>query len=250
MMSTLDPDARQHQQALQSTTQAFIKLMKSDNYNKSHYWGYIKDMKFLLDAHVLQLQGRESKDVVKMIKAMIHDPECKYLHPSESTKASSSDEGMPQEFVTPSEVDIMAEFPRDMLTHEVRTNILNTIEHMGASHNEAAVAMRCMKKLITTIPVSAFCLMLQAMVQPHIMIQCQQLCHVKSGEEEKHHTASLVDMVPDGHMSQNLPNPVRTLAVILHYQVKNKVGIKVSIAQKAKLFGTQEKPFCQVLKGI
>ena len=172
MMSTLDPDARQHQQALQSTTQAFIKLMKSDNYNKSHYWDYIKDMKFLLDAHVLQLQGCELKDVVKMIKLMIHDPECKYLHPSESTEASSSDEGMPQEFATPSEADIMAEFLRDMLTPEVRTNISNAIEHMEASHNEAAEVMRCMKKLITTIPVSAFHLMLQAMVQPHIMIQC------------------------------------------------------------------------------
>ena len=57
-------------------------------------------------------------------------------------------------------------------------------------------------------------------------------------------------MVPDGLKSQNMPNPVRTLAAILHYQVKNKVGIKVSIAQAAKLFGTQEKPFHQALKGV
>ena len=128
-------------------------------------------MKFLLDTHVLQLQGCELKDVVKMIKLTIHDPECKYLHPSESTKASSSNEGMPQEFYTPSEVDIMAEFLRDMLISEVGTNILNAIEHIEVSHNEVAEVMRCMKKLITTIPVSAFCLMLQAMVQPHMMIQ-------------------------------------------------------------------------------
>ena len=171
MTSTLDPDARQHQQVLQSTTQAFIKLMKSDNHNKLHYWDYIKDMKFLLDTHVLQLQGHEVKDVVKMIKPTIHNPECKYLHPGESTEASSNDEGMPQEFDTPSEADIMAEFLRDMLTPEVRTNILNAIEHVEASHNEAAEVMRCMKKLITTIPVSAFHLMLQAMVQPCIIIQ-------------------------------------------------------------------------------
>ena len=65
-----------------------------------------------------------------------------------------------------------------------------------------------------------------------------------------HCTVSLVDMVPDGLKSQNLPSPVRTLAVILHYQVKNEVGIKVSIAQTAKLFGTQEKPFHQSLKGV
>ena len=119
---------------------------------------------------MFQLQGHESKDVVKMIKPTIHDPECRYLHPSEGTKASSSDEGMPQEFDTPSEANIMAEFLRDKLTPEVRTNILNVIEHMEASHNEAAKVMRCIKKLITTIPVGAFNLMLQAMVQPCIMI--------------------------------------------------------------------------------
>ena len=50
--------------------------------------------------------------------------------------------------------------------------------------------------------------------------------------------------------SQNLPVPVQTLAVILHYQVKNEAGIKVSIAQTAKLFATQEKPFHQALKGV
>ena len=55
-------------------------------------------------------------------------------------------------------------------------------------------------------------------------------------------------MVPDGCKSQNLLNPVQTLAVILHYQVKNGAGIKVSIAQRAKLFGSQEKLFHQALK--
>ena len=43
----------------------------------------------------------------------------------------------------------MAELLRDMLTPEVRPNILNTTEHIEASHNEAAEAVRCMKKLIT-----------------------------------------------------------------------------------------------------
>ena len=57
-------------------------------------------------------------------------------------------------------------------------------------------------------------------------------------------------MVPDGSKSQNLPVPVQTLAAILHYQVKNEAGIKVSIAQTAKLFATQEKPFHQALKGV
>ena len=38
--------------------------------------------------------------------------------------------------------------------------------------------------------------------------------------------------------------------MILHYQVKNEAGIKVSIAHTAKLFATQEKLFCQALKGV
>ena len=121
--------------------------MKSDNYDKLHYWDYIKDIKFLLDSHVPQLQGWEPKDVVKMIKTMVQDPKCKYLHPSESTEAISSDDGMPQKFDTLSEADIMAEFPQDMLTPEVRTNILNMIEHVEAPHPESAEAMQCMKKL-------------------------------------------------------------------------------------------------------
>ena len=147
--------------------------MKSDSHDKSQYWDYVKDIKSLLDSHVPQLQGREPKDIVKMIKTTIQDPECKYLLPSESTEASSSDEGMPQRFDTLSEANIMAKFSKDMLTPEVRLNILNVIEHMEASHTEAAEAMQCMKKLITTILVGAFCLMLQVMVQPCIMIQHQ-----------------------------------------------------------------------------
>ena len=57
-------------------------------------------------------------------------------------------------------------------------------------------------------------------------------------------------MVPDGQLSQNLPNAVRTLCAILHYQLKNETGIKVSIMATSKLFGIQEKPLCQALKGV
>ena len=145
-MSTLDPDAKKHQHALQSTMQAFIRLMNSDDHNESHCWEYIKDMKLLLDSHVPQLQGCELKDVVKMIKPTIHDPECKFLHPTEITEESNSNEGMPQEFDILSEADIMAEFPEEMLTPEVRNNIVNIINHMEASHNEAAESMKCMKE--------------------------------------------------------------------------------------------------------
>ena len=91
----------------------------------------------------------EDEDVMKKT---IWDPDCKYLHPSESTEASSSDEGMPQKFDTLSEADIMAEFPQVMLTPEVRSNISNALKHTEASHSEAAEVMQSMKKLITTIP--------------------------------------------------------------------------------------------------
>ena len=57
-------------------------------------------------------------------------------------------------------------------------------------------------------------------------------------------------MVPDGQLPQNLPNPVRTLAAILHYQLKNETGIKVSIMATSNLFGTQEKLLHQALKGV
>ena len=57
-------------------------------------------------------------------------------------------------------------------------------------------------------------------------------------------------MVPDGQLSQNLLNPFRTLAVILHYQLKNETGIKVSIMATSKVFGTQEKLLHQALKGV
>ena len=57
-------------------------------------------------------------------------------------------------------------------------------------------------------------------------------------------------MVPDGQLSQNLLGPVRTLAAVLHYQLKNETGIKVFIMATSKLFGTQEKPLCQALKGV
>ena len=107
-----------------------------------------------------------------MVKTTIQDPKCKYLCPSEITEASSSGEGMPQKFDTPTEVDIMAKFPKDMLIPDMRSNISNISEHIEASHTEAAKAMQCMKKLVMTILVGAFCLMLQAVVQPHILIQC------------------------------------------------------------------------------
>ena len=174
MMSTVDPEARQHQAALQSTTQAFLKLMRSDDHEHSKYVDYIKDMMFLVDSLIPQLAGCEPKDIVKMIMTTIQDPECKFLHLSESTEASDSDEGLPDECDIPSEGDIVAKFPKDMLMTEVRTHIISVIEHMETSHLEATESMTSKKKLAPSILVRAFRLLLQATIQPHIMIQC---CH-------------------------------------------------------------------------
>ena len=71
---------------------------------------------------------------------------------------------------------------------------------------------------------------------------------MRSGKEDKHCTASLVDMVPNGQLSENLMHPVRVLAAILHYQLKIETGIKIMAT--SKLFGTQEKPLHQALKGV
>ena len=50
-----------------------------------------------------------------MIMTTTRDPECKYLHPTESTEPSGSGEGMPGKVDVPSEGDILAEFPKEML---------------------------------------------------------------------------------------------------------------------------------------
>ena len=57
-------------------------------------------------------------------------------------------------------------------------------------------------------------------------------------------------MVPDGQLCQNLLNPVRTHAAILHCQLKNETGIKVSIMATLKVFSTQEKLLHKALKGV
>ena len=82
---------------------------------------------------------------------------------------------MPNKYDMPSEADIMVKFPKDMLMTEVRTYISNILEYMEMSHLEAAESMRNMKKLIPHIPVGAFRLLLQAIVQPCIMKQCHCL---------------------------------------------------------------------------
>ena len=182
--------------------------MKSDNHDKSHYWDYIKDMKFLLDSHVPKLQGQEPKDVVKMIKTTIQDPECKYLCPSESTEASSTNEDMHQKFDTPSEADIMAEFPQDMLTPEVRLNISNALEHIEVSHTEAAEVIWGFEK-----------------AHHHHTGWCILFSVTSDGATPYHNS-----------MLTTLPHQIRwRIAAILHYHLKNETGIKIAIMATSKL---------------
>ena len=72
--------------------------------------------------------------VVKMIMTMIKDPECKFLHPSGSTEASASEKRMPHRTDQPTKSDILAEFPKDMLTNEIQNNISNILEHIENLH--------------------------------------------------------------------------------------------------------------------
>ena len=55
MMLALEPEACHHQWDLQSTTQAFIATMRSDDHEAVKYTDFIKDMKFLLDNHISEL---------------------------------------------------------------------------------------------------------------------------------------------------------------------------------------------------
>ena len=71
MSSTVDPEPRQHQATLQSTMQAFVKLMRTEDHHHSKYVDYIKDMKFLVDSYIPQLLGCELKDIAKIIMTTI-----------------------------------------------------------------------------------------------------------------------------------------------------------------------------------
>ena len=50
-----------------------------------------------LDNHIPDLQDRPPKDVAKMVKQIVKDPECKYLRPTERT-TESLDEDFPMQF--------------------------------------------------------------------------------------------------------------------------------------------------------
>ena len=135
MLSTVDPEARQHQATLQSTMQAFVKLMRSEEHHHSKYVDYIKDMKFLVDSHVPQLLGWELKDVAK--NGLDNKSETQSASTSTPVRALKQVIVMRAyliSFDTPCEGYILTEFPKDMLMTEVRTNISSVLEHIDTSH--------------------------------------------------------------------------------------------------------------------
>ena len=66
--------------------------MRSENHDPEKYKDYIRDIKYLVDNFIPQLSGHKLEDVIKMIMTTIKDPDCKHLHPTESTDASDSDD--------------------------------------------------------------------------------------------------------------------------------------------------------------
>ena len=150
----------------------------------------------------------------------VWDPKCKYLHPSESTEASSSNEGMPQKFDTLSEADIMADFSRwyantrgenehfecywahGSITYwSCRGNVM----HEKACHDHTSW---CILFDITSDGATLYhdSTLMTSLYQ---IRQRRKALHSFTGRYGSRWT-----------FVHNLPNPVRTLA-ILHYQLKN-----------------------------
>ena len=138
-----------------------------------------------------------------------------------------------------------------MLTEEICKHLSDTLEHMKQAHPKACLAMKAMKKLVPQIPNGTLWLLLQAVVQPCIMLRCCQLCWVKcrkTPEQKKNYT--LLDMIPNGSQSHNLPGPVKLLTPVIHYEIKTETGIKSSMITTANLFDAQEKSLRQAMKGV
>ena len=105
-----------------------------------------------------------------MVMSTIHDLDCKFLRPKESTTESSHEDFLTQ-FDRPDDDIIMAEFPDNMLTSEIRTRITKCLDYMEQSHSSVAATLTEVKKLMPLIPVGAFRLLLQALLQPIIKLK-------------------------------------------------------------------------------
>ena len=75
------------------------------------------------------------------------------------------------QFETVKEDQILAAFPDQMLTPEVCQQVLKCLESITESHHHLADAMYSVKQLMPTIPVGAFWLILQGLLQPMIKLK-------------------------------------------------------------------------------
>ena len=114
----------------------------------------------------------------------------------------SSDEDFPTLFKRPDNDIIMAEFPENMLTSEVRTCVTNCLDHMEQSHSAAAAALSEAKKLMPVIPVGSFRLLLHVLLQPVIKLNGQCVWRVTKMPKPK--GFSFTDMLPKSSEAHNL----------------------------------------------
>ena len=77
-----------------------------------------KEIKALLDPHVVKLSTCESKELHKQVLETVKDLDCKFLRPDES-ETESSDKDFPVNFKRPVEEQIFIDFPEGTLTPEM-----------------------------------------------------------------------------------------------------------------------------------
>ena len=109
-----------------------------------------------------------------MVISTIWNLDCKYLRPKDST-TGSSDIDFPSQFERLDDDIIMAMFPDNMLTSEVRGRVTNCLDYMAQSHSAAAAALKEVEKLMSTIQAGAFRLLLQGLFQPVIKLKGQHV---------------------------------------------------------------------------
>ena len=134
-----------------------------------------------------------------------------------------------------------------MLTSEVRTWIMNCLDYMEQSHSSAAATLTEVKELMPVIPISAFRLLLQALLQPIIKVKgwCVQ-CISKMPERKGF---SFLEMLPNAKEAHNLLQAVNIFAAVLTFSVKEH-GVKSSICRILSVFDVPVKQLHQAVKGV
>ena len=117
---------------------------------------------------------------------------------------------------------------------------------MEQSHSAATLTEA--KKLMLVIPVSAFRLLLQALLQPIIKLKGWPVQHITKMPKPK--GFSFMDMLPNSSESHNLLQAAWIFAVALSLFIKEEYGVKASIHGVSSLLDVLEKQLCQAVKGV